>query len=413
MIMPGRMFTALTVSGGSVSGTTQVNGFTVPVDLALTSRNGNEPTQYTASRSIDLDEGFESGTDDDVTAYLTDTSYAGTGNGADVVAGASKYRYGFGGQEKSDEIKGAGNSYTAEFWEYDPRVGRRWNTDPKPTVGMSPYSAFKGNPILNIDPLGDTTGDPIMPRHPIENPSDAGYLLYNIIGTVVNGVQSIVGKAGDYGGALTSGTPLQSTSAQATNDVNAIKGIFVSQYKYFSLTPKDKLVSDAKDYFSHPDNYFNAAENAFGIIATGKFTTGSNAAFSKINIAENFSLKSASVDAAVADGSYYSVAYETKLPSNLYPGKGYYTHFKAANEALHAAIQADPIFASSIQELGITIPRSATGSILGKSPVNWVWHHDIKVGVMQLTLKAQHTTKSIFWDTMHPNGVGGMHLWGK
>jgi RHS repeat-associated protein len=72
-------------------------------------------------------------------------------------ASTSKYRYGFGGQEKSNEIKGDGNSYTAMFWEYDPRIGRRWNLDPKPTVGISQYSAFNNNPIFNSDPLGDTT----------------------------------------------------------------------------------------------------------------------------------------------------------------------------------------------------------------------------------------------------------------
>jgi hypothetical protein len=37
------------------------------------------------------------------------------------------YRYGFNGQEKSDEIAGEGNHNTAEFWEYDTRTGRRWN----------------------------------------------------------------------------------------------------------------------------------------------------------------------------------------------------------------------------------------------------------------------------------------------
>ncbi|RFM32358.1 hypothetical protein DXN04_21970 [Chitinophaga silvisoli] len=67
------------------------------------------------------------------------------------------YRYGFNGKEKSHEIKGAGNSYTAAFWEYDPRIGRRWNLDPKPTVGMSEYSVFRNGPIWVIDPLGDTT----------------------------------------------------------------------------------------------------------------------------------------------------------------------------------------------------------------------------------------------------------------
>ncbi len=59
--------------------------------------------------------------------------------------------------EKSNEIKGNDNSYTAEFWEYDPRMGRRWNLDPKPTFGISSYSAFNNNPIFYSDPLGDTT----------------------------------------------------------------------------------------------------------------------------------------------------------------------------------------------------------------------------------------------------------------
>jgi RHS repeat-associated protein len=65
------------------------------------------------------------------------------------------YRYGFNRQEKSDEIKGEGNSYTAEFWEYDPRIGRRWNLDPKPFVGISDYATLGNNPIFNVDPKGD------------------------------------------------------------------------------------------------------------------------------------------------------------------------------------------------------------------------------------------------------------------
>jgi len=74
---------------------------------------------------------------------------------------------------------------------------------------------------------------------------------------------------------------------------------------------------------------------------------------------------------------------------------------------------SDATFANSMSELGISIPRSSTGSILGKSPANWVWHHDVGVGVMQLVPKAQHTTGSMFWNTMHPGGLGGMSIWGK
>jgi RHS repeat-associated protein len=65
------------------------------------------------------------------------------------------YRYSFQGQEKDDEISGTGNSYTAEFWQYDPRLGRRWNLDPVVKEWESPYSCFSDNPVLFIDPKGD------------------------------------------------------------------------------------------------------------------------------------------------------------------------------------------------------------------------------------------------------------------
>lgn len=70
---------------------------------------------------------------------------------------SNSYRYGgAGGQEKDDEITGVtGSHYTAEFWEYDSRLIRRWNMDPKPTGWESPYAAFRNNPIYFIDPDGD------------------------------------------------------------------------------------------------------------------------------------------------------------------------------------------------------------------------------------------------------------------
>jgi hypothetical protein len=51
------------------------------VDLTLSSRNSDTPYQYVATQYIDLVEGFTSRDSDDVTAYIADTSYAGTGNG--------------------------------------------------------------------------------------------------------------------------------------------------------------------------------------------------------------------------------------------------------------------------------------------------------------------------------------------
>ncbi|MDM1407273.1 MULTISPECIES: HNH endonuclease [unclassified Myroides] len=112
-------------------------------------------------------------------------------------------------------------------------------------------------------------------------------------------------------------------------------------------------------------------------------------------------------------GAQYSVAFEMSLTKNLYPGKGYYTHFKAANVALNNTMASDAAFAGSISKMGISIPRSSTGNILGQSPRNWVWHHDIGSGVLQLVPKTQHTPGSVYWNTMHPNGLGGMAIWGR
>lgn len=81
--------------------------------------------------------------------------------GRSYTASSSKYRYGFNGQEKSTEI--AEGLTTAMYWEYDSRIGRRWNIDPVLKVGESPYLCFSGNPILLSDPNGDVSGDPTKP----------------------------------------------------------------------------------------------------------------------------------------------------------------------------------------------------------------------------------------------------------
>ncbi|MBW7869146.1 MAG: hypothetical protein H3C31_12590, partial [Brumimicrobium sp.] len=50
---------------------------------------------------------------------------------------------------------GKGNHYTAEFWEYSPRLGKRWNLDPVVKPHESPYAAFANNPMIFVDPNGD------------------------------------------------------------------------------------------------------------------------------------------------------------------------------------------------------------------------------------------------------------------
>lgn len=65
------------------------------------------------------------------------------------------YRFGFNGQEQDDEVAGDGNTNTAEFWEYDTRLGRRWDVDPVDQIGLSGFQSYNNNPIFFIDSDGD------------------------------------------------------------------------------------------------------------------------------------------------------------------------------------------------------------------------------------------------------------------
>ncbi|WP_343631547.1 RHS repeat-associated core domain-containing protein [Fluviicola sp.] len=67
-----------------------------------------------------------------------------------------KYRYGYNGMELDNEVKGNGKSYTTEFRQYDPRLGRWMSLDPLMAEfpWMSPYVAFNDNPVYYTDPLG-------------------------------------------------------------------------------------------------------------------------------------------------------------------------------------------------------------------------------------------------------------------
>lgn len=86
------------------------------------------------------------------------TSFSDYGPFGELLEGrtwmANGYMYGAQGQEKVEEIHP--NHYTAEYWEMDSRIARRWNLDPVTNAGRSNYSVLGNNPILMIDPDGNT-----------------------------------------------------------------------------------------------------------------------------------------------------------------------------------------------------------------------------------------------------------------
>jgi hypothetical protein len=102
----------------------------------------------------------------------------------------------------------------------------------------------------------------------------------------------------------------------------------------------------------------------------------------------------------------YSVAFETELEPLGVGTRA--AHFRAANTALAESVSAD-----TLKEMGIEIPRSNTGTILGESPKSWTWHHvPGRPGVMQLVPRAMHQG-SMWQPLLHPGGVGGFKLWGE
>ena len=69
----------------------------------------------------------------------------------------AKYRVGFDGQERDEEVGSSRDcNYTANYWEYNSRIGRRMNADPLIKSWLSSYCTFSNNPILMVDPLGNT-----------------------------------------------------------------------------------------------------------------------------------------------------------------------------------------------------------------------------------------------------------------
>src|SRR5690625_3915382 len=124
--------------------------------------------------------------------------------------GGDRYRFGFNGQEKVNEIAGMGNHNTAEFWEYDTRLGRRWNVDPVDQISISNYAVFRNSPLVYTDVDGDCVdcdenypdaevGDIVSPEASRLDWQKADNGEWLALGGEFNKVNIVVdGKGGDF-----------------------------------------------------------------------------------------------------------------------------------------------------------------------------------------------------------------------
>ena len=74
------------------------------------------------------------------------------------------YRYGYQGSEKDNEISGDGSSYTTQFRQLDPRLGRWMAPDPVFQPWQSPYTSMDNNPVNMVDLLGLSGKTPVKDK---------------------------------------------------------------------------------------------------------------------------------------------------------------------------------------------------------------------------------------------------------
>jgi hypothetical protein len=119
------------------------------------------------------------------------------------------------------------------------------------------------------------------------------------------------------------------------------------------------------------------------------------------------------VVSVLGSGNAYSVAFETILPSGLYPGRGRQIHFKYANQALLEAMNSDPTFAAGMNELIPNIAQQISKAPgIYNSPTGWTWHHNpYQPGLMQWVPTIQHRSPLLRWLFLDANGNGGFANW--
>ncbi len=169
------------------------------------------------------------------------------------------YRFGYNGMELDNETKGNGNSYTTEFRQYDPRLGRWLSLDPMMAQfpWMSPYVAFDNNPILYIDPYGLESVNPEGEEPYSGSECDDGRVVSGEIGSnnpPSSGVYEI--KSGDNFWDLENRWGMRHGSLQQLNEKADPKKLQAGQFIYTDAIVKNNHIQEVNEFLVALGNSF-------------------------------------------------------------------------------------------------------------------------------------------------------------
>ena len=160
-----------------------------------------------------------------------------------------EYLFGFGGSEKDDEIYSTGRMYTAEFWEYDAALARRWNVDPVRKHHESPYAAFGNNPIWFVDPNGADTSFADNQARTDFNATYSG--VSNAMKNVQGQIDALKQKAQNKGWSDKKLARKTESLTNRLNDLNKVKTAFDEIIKSSTMFIYSTDVSKLKDADGH------------------------------------------------------------------------------------------------------------------------------------------------------------------
>lgn len=300
----------------------------VPMDKAATAAGGKTILELEFNSSAGGNFPAYEGPNVYIRNYYTKiTHYVPTTRIAYVCDEKDNYRFGFNTQEKVNEVAGIGNHYTALYWEYDSRIGRRWNLDPVDQVNISNYAVNRNNPIEIKDPNGDC---PTCIVGLVTGGIKAGFDFVGQVSSNLSKGQSFskAVKEVDYGDVAISfgqgfvdGATLGATAAVSKHVATGLKSAI--DWKPATETP-DGQFKMLGGGFLFGDNYDKSWQRT-----TADFVTGEIGVFVGDKAGKMFSNSLGSVSPA-ASGRYYDYLLGKETIKNLFtiPTKIGLTHAK-------------------------------------------------------------------------------------